>query len=85
MMTRLALTLLLTWVSLCHSVVAWEADKDVRTIVLHTGSTNGFLATCTFPAEENDTTVILLTNIVGAGSMSFARPSSTSCGATPDI
>lgn len=29
-MSRLALTLLLTWVSLCRSVVAWEADKDVR-------------------------------------------------------
>lgn len=40
---------------------------DGRTIVLHTGSTNGFLAVCTFPTEENDTTVILLTNVVGAG------------------
>ena len=40
---------------------------DGRTIVLHTGSTNGFLATCTFPTEENDTTVILLTNVVGDG------------------
>ena len=88
-MTRLAFTLLLTWVSLCRSALAWEADKDVRlhrelserhfngvvlvaegdgrTVVLHTGSTNGFLATCTFPTEENDTTVILLTNIVSDG------------------
>lgn len=56
MMTRLALTLLLTWVSLCHSVVAWEADKDVR---LH--------REFSFPTEENDTTVILLTSIVGGG------------------
>jgi len=40
---------------------------DGRTIVLHTGSTNGFLATCTFPTEENDTAVILLTNVVGDG------------------
>ena len=38
---------------------------DGRTIVLHTGSTNGFLAVCTFPSEANDTTVILLTNVVG--------------------
>ena len=29
-MTRLAFTLLLTWVSLCRSALAWEADKDVR-------------------------------------------------------
>ncbi len=44
-----------------------EKGPDARTIVLHTGSTNGFLATCTFPTEENDTTVILLTNVVGDG------------------
>lgn len=40
---------------------------DGRTIVLHTGSTNGFLAMCTFPTQENDTTVILLSNVVGDG------------------
>ena len=30
MRTRLAFTLLLTWVSLCRSALAWEADKGVR-------------------------------------------------------
>ena len=44
-----------------------QEGPDGRTIVVHTGSTNGFPATCTFPTEENDTTVILVTNIAGDG------------------
>jgi len=44
-----------------------QAAADGRTIVYHTGSTNGFLATCTFPSPANDITVVLLTNIVGDG------------------
>jgi len=38
-----------------------------RSIVFHTGSTAGFLATATFPYSEDDPTVILLTNVVGDG------------------
>ncbi len=38
-----------------------------RTIVLHTGSTDGFLATATFPTDVNDITVVLLTNVVDDG------------------
>ena len=44
-----------------------QEAPDGRPIVLHTGSTNGFLATCTFPTVENDTTVILLSNVVHEG------------------
>ena len=62
-----------------------QERPDGRTVLLHTGSTNGSLATCTFPTEENDTTVILLTTVVGDGFAELRRPSSTSCGATPDI
>lgn len=40
---------------------------DGTVVVYHTGSTNGFLATCTFPTEDNDTSVILLTNVVDDG------------------
>lgn len=33
-------------------------------VVDHTGSTNGFLANCTFSTRQNDTTLVLLTNVV---------------------
>ena len=65
-MTHLAFALALIGSSLCPSAGIVEGP-DGRTIVLHTGSTNGFLAACTFPTDENDTTVILLTNVVGDG------------------
>ena len=35
-------------------------------VVDHTGSTNGFLANCTFRTSQNDTTLVLLTNVVSA-------------------
>jgi CubicO group peptidase (beta-lactamase class C family) len=41
-----------------------DAAPAGRTIVLHTGSTNGYLATATFPQDENDFTVVVLTNVV---------------------
>lgn len=41
-----------------------DETRSGRTIILHTGSTNGFLATATYPADENDFTVVLLTNVV---------------------
>ena len=44
-----------------------EEAADGRTIVYHTGSTNGFLATCTYPTDENDITVVLLTNVIDGG------------------
>ena len=40
---------------------------DGSTIVYHTGSTNGFLAVCTYPTEDNDVTVVLLTNVIDGG------------------
>ena len=38
---------------------------DGRMIAQHGGSTNGFLATATFSTGENDTTIVMLTNVVG--------------------
>lgn len=35
-----------------------------RVIAQHGGSTYGFLAMCTFSTDQNDTTVVLLTNVV---------------------
>ncbi len=39
-------------------------QPDGTVVVDHTGSTNGFLANCTYSTDENDTTLILLTNVV---------------------
>jgi len=44
-----------------------QERPDGSTVVMHTGSTAGFLALTTFPAHEDDLTVILLTNVVQDG------------------
>jgi CubicO group peptidase (beta-lactamase class C family) len=46
--------------------LGWRVTRQPNgtVVVDHTGSTNGFLATCTFPTPENDTTLVLLTNVV---------------------
>ncbi|HAK57218.1 MAG: serine hydrolase [Vicinamibacterales bacterium] len=44
----------------------WRLSEqpDGRVIAQHGGSTNGFLATCTFSTTQNDTTVVMLSNVV---------------------
>lgn len=46
--------------------LGWRVTRQPNgtTVVDHTGSTEGFLANCTFSTTENDTTLILLTNVV---------------------
>jgi CubicO group peptidase (beta-lactamase class C family) len=44
-----------------------QERPDGSTVVMHTGSTAGFLALTTFPTHEDDVTVILLTNVVRDG------------------
>ena len=46
--------------------LGWRVGEspDGRPMLYHTGSTNGFLAICTYPTADNDTTVILLINLV---------------------
>ncbi len=46
--------------------LGWRVGEspDGGAMLYHTGSTNGFLAICTYSTADNDTTVILLTNVV---------------------
>ena len=39
-------------------------QPDGTVVVDHTGSTNGFLANCTYRTKANDTTLVMLTNVV---------------------
>jgi CubicO group peptidase (beta-lactamase class C family) len=47
--------------------LGWRLTEgpDGRIIAQHGGSTYGFLATATFSTGQNDTTVVILTNVVG--------------------